>query len=82
MWNGKREITAYALHGYHGYLPGLLSMIRSGKRTYFHQRMRKVRECLRSGERPLTMARYFKKINLSLTNRLDVPPLKWRGKTI
>ena len=84
LWDSKRKIQAYALHGYHGYLPGLLSMLRSGKRTYAHKRMRKVRECAKSKETPLTFATFYKRINLSLTSPIPIPRLTMErnGKTI
>jgi hypothetical protein len=82
VWDRKRNVTAYALHGYHGYLGQFVSLLRSGKRRYAHQRMRKVKEAARQGLRPLTMETFFKTINLELTNPLPIPRLTYGGRKI
>lgn len=83
VWNRKREILTYALHGYHGTLKDFVRMMRSGKRTYFHIRMRKVRESFRQkGVTPLVMQKMFKQINIPIDKPLNIPELTWRGEKI
>lgn len=77
LWNAKNELTSFALHGYHGSLRHFVSMMRSGKRLYFHRRMRKFKESRIQGGTPLTMENFFKKINLSLVEPLAIPPLTY-----
>lgn len=84
LYNSKREIEAYAVHGYHGSFSNFVRMLRSGKRIYFHQRMWKYRESLRRKEKPkpLTMGKFYKRINLSIQQPLPIPKLHWQGKEI
>ena len=82
VWNKRNEIVTFALHGYHGSLKDFISMMRSGKRTYCHFRMTKVKESMRQNKQPLVMEKYFKRVNLAIDDCMDIPPLKWEGKTI
>jgi hypothetical protein len=77
VWDAKREISAYALHGFHGGLAQFVRMMRKGSRVYPHFRMTKVKESFRTkGMRPLTMARFFKRINLDVSGPLAIPKLR------
>jgi DNA polymerase family B len=76
VWNNRNEMTAYALHGYHGWLAQFIRLLRSGKRNYAHRRMRKIKEAARQGLAPLTMETFFKTINLNIQGPLNIPKLK------
>ncbi len=84
LWDKKREVTAYATHGYHGSLKHLVSMLRSGRRKYAHPHMFKVRESFKQKRKPLVMETLFKSINIPIEGKLTLPALHVvrDGKTI
>lgn len=82
IWNQNKNITSYATHGYHGYLPPLISMLRSGKRKYSHRHMTKIKESYIQKKKPFIMETLFKTINIPITGKLSIPKLTYKGKRI
>jgi len=77
LYNAKRQIVSYATHGYHGNLKSLLSLLQSGKRTYAHQHMTKIREGYIQQKKPFVMETLFKKINIPIEGKMNIPNLTY-----
>ncbi len=75
LWSQKREVTAYATHGYHGSLKRLVSMLRSGRRDYVHPHMVKVKEAFKQKRKPLVREILPKSINIPIEGKLSIPQL-------
>lgn len=73
IWDKNNHLVHYATHGYHGSIPMLLRILRSGKRKYFHHHMMKVRESLRQDVKPLVMKTLWKHINIPMEGKICLP---------